>query len=225
MGCWVLLGTFRFKVSWNKFSSIFIRLVSVGLFSRSTCIITCVLIIKGAKDFQGDWLEEGKMGVGEGMCSTWGNRVIHDKLWLENLKGKDKRETPRICALHIRETGVFFKTPLFLPSVHIGLPVHVWSCRYKYIVYRDLTWWVVFQQTLSTLYCLCVNLLWESVCQISWFVAFEFFGPRSSIMMGISWFVCWRSFSLWAIAIISWQGCTCLQWPFHEAAQIILGLH
>jgi len=60
-----------------------------------------VFIIKGPKDFQVDCLEEGKIKDGEGMCSTWGNRVIHVKLWLENLKGKDKRETPRISALHI----------------------------------------------------------------------------------------------------------------------------
>lgn len=46
------------------------------------------------------------MGGGAGMCSAWGNRVIHVKLWLENLKGKDKRETPRKCALRIRETSV-----------------------------------------------------------------------------------------------------------------------
>jgi hypothetical protein len=57
----------------------------------------------------------------------------------------------------------FFKTPLFLLSVHIGLPVHVW-CKYKYIVYRDLTRWVVFQQTLSTSYRSRVNLFFMKIC-------------------------------------------------------------
>jgi len=47
-----------------------------------------------------------KWGVGSGCVARGGNRVIHVKVWLENLKGKDKRETPRICALHIRETSV-----------------------------------------------------------------------------------------------------------------------
>jgi hypothetical protein len=28
------------------------------------------------------------MGGAEGMCSAWGNRVIHVKLWLETLKEK-----------------------------------------------------------------------------------------------------------------------------------------
>jgi hypothetical protein len=30
----------------------------------------------------------------------------------------------------------FFLTPLFLPSVHRGLPVHVWYCQYKHWLLR-----------------------------------------------------------------------------------------
>jgi hypothetical protein len=37
------------------------------------------------------------------MCSAWGNRVIHVKLWLENLKGKETRNPTHLCPAHTRD--------------------------------------------------------------------------------------------------------------------------
>jgi len=92
----------------------------VELFSRITCLITCVFIMKGPNDFQGDCLEEGKMGGGKGMSSTWGNRVIHVNPLTPNdhYSGLTAPLTSECCILYIYSTNTgteYFKHGIYSP--------------------------------------------------------------------------------------------------------------
>ena len=67
-----------------------------------------------------------------------------------------------IIIMHSQSYKHIFLTPLFLPSVHMVLPVHVWFSQYKH--YRDLTWWVVFQWTISTYAITVWSSYFENLC-------------------------------------------------------------